>query len=164
MTGSAPDEQPIVRIASVDEPADVAALAEVRFAWCHDEGGESGSLDAFAPAFGVWWHDHADTHLAFLAELAGRPVGMAWLGIIDRVPGPERFNRRSGMLQSVYVRPELRDRTIGSALVDSAIAYARQARLGYLMVHPSEHSYPLYERAGFAATRRVLELGLTEPR
>jgi len=31
-------------------------------------------------------------------------------------------------------------------------------------VHPSELSYPVYERAGFALTRSVLELGLTASR
>jgi GNAT superfamily N-acetyltransferase len=89
---------------------------------------------------------------------------MAWLGILVRVPGPERFLRQAGMIQSVYVRPNHRGRRIGAALVETVIATARERGLDYLGVHPSERSYPVYERAGFAMTRSVLELGLSAPR
>ena len=89
---------------------------------------------------------------------------MAWLGILVRIPGPERFDREPGMIQSVYVRPDARGQGIGAALVEAAIATARERGLDYLGVHPSERSYPVYERAGFARTSSVLELGLTAPR
>jgi len=157
MTGS-------VRLASPDSPADVTALATLRFRWRHDEGGESGDLATFAPAFGAWWQAHAFSHLALLAEAEGEPVGMAWLGVLERVPGPERFRRTAGMIQSVYVHPGSRGRGIGAALVEGAIATARERGLDYLGVHPSERSYPVYERAGFGRTSSVLELGLTAPR
>lgn len=154
----------MVRRASVASEADVRQLAELRFTWRHDEGGEQGALDSFGPAFAAWCAAHAETHLAFLGELSGHAVGMAWLGILTRVPGPERFQRRADVVQSVYVRPEARGHGIGGALVDAVVAYARDLGLDYLAVHPSELSYPVYERAGFALTRSVLELGLTAPR
>lgn len=153
----------VIRLAG-DSDADVAALAGLRFQWRHDEGGESGDLETFVPAFASWWRAHASTHLGFLAEAYGEPVGMAWLGILVRIPGPERFDRRAGMIQSVYVRPDARDRGIGAALVEAAITTARERGLDYLGVHPSERSYPVYERAGFAQTTSVLELGLTAAR
>ena len=153
-----------VRLASTDADADLTALAGLRFRWRQEEGGESGDLGTFAPAFAAWLRDHADSHIGFLAEVDGEPVGMAWLGILVRIPGPERFQRYAGMIQSVYVRPDARGRGIGAALVDAAIANARERGLDYLGVHPSERSYPLYERAGFARTASVLELGLTAPR
>jgi GNAT superfamily N-acetyltransferase len=153
-----------VRLASPASDADVAALAGLRFQWCHDEGQESGDLVTFAPAFAAWWRDHATSHLAFLAEIDGEPVGMAWLGILVRIPGPEHFRRRSGMIQSVYVQPAVRGRGIGAALVDAAITAAREHGLAYLGVHPSALSYPVYERAGFAQTSGGLELGLSGPR
>ena len=157
-------EAAAVRRASVDSDHDVRALAELRFVWRHDEEGEQGELDSFGPAFTEWCAARAGTHVAFLGEVDGRVVGMAWLGILTRIPGPERFRRLSGIVQSVYVRPEARGHGLGGALVDAVVAYARQRGLDYLAVHPSELSYPVYERAGFAPTRSVLELGLTEPR
>jgi len=154
----------VVRRASVGSGADVRALADLRFTWRHDESGERGDLDTFGPVFAEWWAAHAETHVAFVGEVGGHAVGMAWLGIITRVPGPERFRRLSGIVQSVYVRPEARGHGLGGALVDAVVAYARQRGLDYLAVHPSELSYPVYERAGFALTRSVLELGLTASR
>jgi GNAT superfamily N-acetyltransferase len=144
--------------------ADAEALAGLRFRWCHDEGDESGDLSSFAPAFASWWREHALTHHGFLAEIDREPVGMAWLGILVRIPGPQHVLRRAGMIQSVYVTPEARGQGVGAALVDAAIADARDLGLDYMGVHPSERSYSLYERAGFAQTRSVLEFGLTAPR
>lgn len=153
-----------VRAADSTQASDVAALAMLRYTWCVDEGRESGDPSSFAAAFGTWWTEHESTHLGWLAERAGEPVGMAWLGVLHRVPGPEQFRRVAGMVQSVFVLPSERSAGAGSLLIDAIVAHARAERLGYLMVHPSERSYPLYERAGFALTRSVLELGLSEPR
>lgn len=153
-----------VHLASPGSPADVDALVALRFTWCHDEGGESGDLESFRPAFAQWWAGHAETHAAFLGDVDGRAAGMAWLGILTRIPGPERFRRLSGVVQSVYVRPEARGHGLGSALVQAVVGHARELGLDYLAVHPSERSYPVYERAGFGMTRSVLELGLTGPR
>lgn len=153
-----------MRQAVSTEPADVAALALLRYTWCVDEGGESGEPAGFAAAFGAWWTEHESTHRAWLAERRGEPVGMAWLGLLHRVPGPERFRRVSGNVQSVYVLPTERGAGTGALLVEAVVAHARADGLGYLTVHPSELSYPLYERAGFAVSSGVLELGLAEPR
>jgi GNAT superfamily N-acetyltransferase len=139
-------------------------MARLRFTWRHDESGETGDLATFTPAFGDWWRAHATSHVGFLAEVDRKPIGMAWLGIFERIPGPERFRRRSGMIQSVYVLPSMRGQGIGSTLINQAIQSAQDHGLAYLMVHPSARSYSVYERAGFGPTRSVLELGLTEPR
>lgn len=155
---------PTVRAADPTQTTDVAALALLRYTWCVDEGSESGDPAGFAAAFGTWWTEHESTHRAWLAERGGEPVGMAWLGLLHRVPGPERFRRVSGNVQSVYVLPTERGAGAGALLVEAVVAHARAERLGYLTVHPSELSYPLYERAGFTASGGVLELGLAEPR
>jgi GNAT superfamily N-acetyltransferase len=153
-----------VRRADPERASDLAAVADLRFTWRHDEGGESGTLADFAPAFAGWWLEHRETHRCWLAEVDGAAVGMAWLAVLERVPGPERFRRQSGALQSVYVRPEHRGRGLGAALVSAVLDHARAEGLDYVGVHPSERSYPLYERAGFHRTPAVLELGLTRPR
>jgi GNAT superfamily N-acetyltransferase len=65
--------------------------------------------DAPLPAFAGWMDDHRASHLAWLAE-EDRPVGMAWLVITHRVPGPEEWTRLSGGIQSVFVAPDFRNR------------------------------------------------------
>ena len=141
--------------------ADHAALASLRHRWRATEHGERG-LDqaAFATALLGWMEEHRSTHVAFVARRGGRPVAMAWLAHVDRVPGPEHFVRRSGWLQSVYVVPEERSGGVGTTLLASVLAHARQLGLEYVAVHPSERSFSLYRRLGFEGSGRLLELRL----
>lgn len=118
------------------------------------------SEDAFVAAFTAWYSDHIQDHQAFLAEVDQRVVGMACLAIVDRVPGPLRFVRLAGLVQSVYVTAEVRDQGIGRLLVEAVIAEARDRKLEFLIVHPSERAFTLYRRLGFAATDSLLQLPL----
>jgi GNAT superfamily N-acetyltransferase len=103
-------------------------------------------------------HRHRDTHLGYLAMEEEVAVGCAWLCVIDRIPGPGTFIRRSGALQSVYVRPARRNAGVGSELVGFVVSEARAMELDYLGVHPSERSFDFYRRLGFDAADRALEL------
>ena len=145
-----------IRLASV---ADVADLAELRYQWRSREGGERG-LDesSFESALSAWMEDRRATHVPFLALNDGRPIGMAWLALVDRVPGPEHFIRRSAYVQSVYVVAGMRSKGIGTALMTVLLDHARTLDLDYVAVHPTERSFTLYRRLGFSDTNRVLEL------
>jgi GNAT superfamily N-acetyltransferase len=144
-------------------PADADALARLRWRWRTEEGGETAvDVAQFVEAFSAWWLARVETHHAFVAEVAEGPIGMAWLAVIDRVPGPGRWLRRSGNVQSVYVQPESRDTGVGTELVSEVVAHARALGLDYLSVHPSSRSFDLYRRAGFAGSGKVLELDLVE--
>jgi GNAT superfamily N-acetyltransferase len=112
----------------------------------------------FASALRTWMEEHAATHVAFLAYDRGEPVGMAWLAMVDRVPGPEHFTRRSAYVQSVYVVEERRDRGIGARLISLLLDHARRLGAEYVAVHPSDRAFPLYRRLGFSDSDRVLEL------
>jgi GNAT superfamily N-acetyltransferase len=147
-----------IRRAAIEDAPD---LARLRWLWRTTERGECGlSEPEFETAFADWWSGHQSGHTAFIAEQAGHPVGMAWLAIFDRIPHPRRLERRAGNVQSVFVLEEHRNRGIGGALVEAVIAEAHARGLGYLIVHPSERAYPLYERVGFGETNRILHLDL----
>ena len=96
------------------------------------------------------------THLPFLAEVDGDAAGMAWLMVADRVPASAGQRRRFGDVQSMYVVPELRDRSIGAALLEAVLAEARGLALEHVTVHSSDRAVPLYERAGFRHGRSWL--------
>lgn len=151
----------IVRRAGID---DSAALARLRWVWRTTERGEHGLSQAeFETAFARWWAEHQSMHVGFIAERGGDAVGMAWLAVFERVPQPRRLERLAGNMQSVFVLEEFRNHGIGGSLVEAVIAEARSRGLGYLIVHPSERAYPLYERLGFAQTNRLLHLDLDVP-
>ena len=140
---------------------DVAALARLRWVWRTTERGEHGlSQPEFETAFSQWWAGRQDGHTAYIAEAGGDAVGMAWLAIFDRIPQPRRLERHAGNVQSVFVLEAFRNRGLGQALVEAVIAEARTRGLGYLIVHPSERAFPLYQRLGFAETHQMLHLDL----
>ena len=116
--------------------------------------------ERFHAEFVRWIGEHTASHLAFLAESAGEAVGMVFLAVVHRVPGPGNWSRLSGNLQSLYVLADHRGNGLGAALVDAVVAEARREGLDYVLVHPSERSFPLYRRAGFAESAGVLELDL----
>jgi ribosomal protein S18 acetylase RimI-like enzyme len=151
-----------IRRIGVDDRAGHEALAELRWRWRVDERGEVGlGHDEFVAALGGWIVEHAASHLPYLAtDDDGAIVGMAWLALVERVPGPEVWERRSAYVQSVYVPPEARRRGIARRLVDELIVESRRLGLDYLAVHPSDMSFGLYRAAGFAGSDRVLELRL----
>jgi GNAT superfamily N-acetyltransferase len=148
----------VVRLAG---DGDAATLARLRWRWRADEEGETGLEQAvFIEAFIRWLTEHRESHIAWVAEVDGEAVGMAWLAVIDRVPRPGNFLRLAGNLQSVYVTPAERGKGVGLALVQAAAHEARRRAFDYVSVHPSRESFSLYRRAGFRGTDRVLELDL----
>ena len=112
--------------------ADSAALAQLRWLWRTSERGEVGLTPAaFEAAFTDWWSARQSSHVAYIAEHGGDPVGMAWLAVFDRIPQPRDLGRQAGNVQSVFVLEELRNQGIGSALVEAVIAEARTRGVGY---------------------------------
>lgn len=103
------------------------------------------------------------THVPFLVEEDGSAVGMAWLAILERIPGPETWMRLSGFLQSVYVTPECRNGGLGSLLIGALVDGAREEGVEYLSVHPSPRSFPFYRRVGFTGEGSLLFLSLASP-
>ncbi len=81
---------------------------------------------------------------------------MAWLALAARVPRPGRTGRLCGDVQSVYVVPEHRSAGVGVALVRALLQHAEALGLEHVTVHSSKRAVPVYERAGFAATRELL--------
>jgi ribosomal protein S18 acetylase RimI-like enzyme len=145
-----------IKVATLD---DVSALASLRYQWRAGERGEVGlSISAFTDALRHWMESHATSHVPFLGTEGVEPIAMGWLAIVDRIPGPEHFERRSGYLQSIYVAEPQRSRGVGTALVRFVLGHARGLDLDYVAVHPSHASFSLYRRLGFTESRRVLEL------
>jgi GNAT superfamily N-acetyltransferase len=152
-----PEAKPSARRA---RPSDSGELAQLRWFWRAVERDEKGDPDRFRRDFLTWMAEHHATHVPFLVEVGGSSVGMAWLVIIERIPGPEKWERLSGFLQSVYVMPEHRNEGLGRLLVETLMDAARREGLEYLSVHPSPRSFPFYHRLGFTGEGSLLFLAL----
>lgn len=64
-------------------------MAGLRWAWRVGMGEEPQSTPgAFGAAFERWLAGHAASHVGFIAEVDGDVVGIAFLAIVERVPGP----------------------------------------------------------------------------
>jgi GNAT superfamily N-acetyltransferase len=152
-------DETVVRRANDDDLDDLVAL---RYRWRTEEAGETGmSLEAFTRATREWSDERRRTHVGYVARVDHQAVGGAWLCVIDRVPGPGRFERRAGILQSVYVEPRSRDAGVGRSLIETVLEDARAMGLDYVIVHPSSRSFPFYRRLGFASAERALEYRFT---
>jgi GNAT superfamily N-acetyltransferase len=144
--------------------SDAVALAHLRWTWRAVERDERGDPERFRGDFATWMAEHERTHVPYLVEAGGSAVGMAWLAVVERIPGPELWTRLSGILQSVYVLPEHRNRGLGNLLIRQVIEGAAAKGLDYLSVHPSPRSFPFYRRLGFGGEGRLLFLDLTADR
>lgn len=155
-----------VRRADLLDIEDVRRLAGLRWEWRLDRGERPPHpQERFERDFAEWCRSHDGVHRAFLALGSdGSAHGMAWYGTYDRVPGPEHWLRRSGAIQSVYVTPSERGGGTGGRLIDAVLDAAAAEGLDRLLLHPTEESVGLYQRHGFAARDRAMEIDLRSRR
>jgi GNAT superfamily N-acetyltransferase len=138
----------VVRIAG--EP-DVAWLAALRRRW--NEERRDGPIDDpdFDARFRAWREEEAPTRTFFLAELDGRPVGMANVKHYTRMPAAGMASAgRWGYVGNVFVLAEHRNARIGQRLMERIVEWAGDQGLEHLRLAPSERSVPFYGRLGFA--------------
>jgi GNAT superfamily N-acetyltransferase len=89
-----------------------------------------------------------------------RLVGHVWVRRLDKIPNPVGEVEAHAYLTNMYVEPGLRGAGVGSRLLEAALAWCREQRIGSVVLWPTERSRTLYGRAGFRDTGDVLELPL----
>lgn len=135
---------------------DRLALAGLRRRWEEEDHGAPIDDPDFEARAVAWIADNDSHRLCWLAELAGHPVGMLTMVIVERMPHPGRPDSGWGYVHHLYVVPEHRDVGVGAQLLDAAIAEARSRGWGQLVLHPRPRSVPFYERAGFVPADLVV--------
>ena len=132
------------------EGDDVGVLAALRRRW--NEERREGAIDdaEFEARFRAWWEAEAPTRTFFVAEMDGRPVGMANVKHYTRMPaaGMESAGQW-GYVGNVFVLAEHRNVRIGQVLMEHISRWAGEQGFEHLRLAPSARSIPFYERLGF---------------
>lgn len=125
-------------------PADIPTIAALRARWT---GARSDS--DFDARVAAWIAAEGDRRLIWLAAFRGEPAGLASLLEYHRMPRPDRLASRWGYVGNMFVREDLRNRGIGSALLGAIIGESEARGYARLVLSPTERAVPLYRRAGF---------------
>lgn len=156
-----------VRRASADDVPTIAALRRASTLVGSRRAEQAGPTsdddcdDDFEVELAEWFAHEQHQRITWLAEVGDRPVGMLNLMVFTRMPKPRSAAaagsaRRWGYVANVYVVPEHRNRGIGGAMLDEAVALADAQGFARLVLSPSERSVPFYERAGFASATSLM--------
>jgi len=132
----------VVRVAGA---GDVGAVASLRSLWSAGAGEDPDSERRMA----AWLAVEGDRRTTWLATLGASPVGMASALEYRRMPRPGHPDSRWGYIGNMFVREDLRNRSIGSALLTAIITAADERCYARLVLSPSARALPFYRRAGF---------------
>jgi GNAT superfamily N-acetyltransferase len=104
----------------------------------------------------------AGEYVAWLAAPAGRAEVVAGAGVQLRTLLPRPIVGRAGIRQgpeaivlNVYTEPAWRRKGAARALMEQVIRWARERRVGRLVLHASAGGRPLYEQLGFESTNEM---------
>jgi GNAT superfamily N-acetyltransferase len=131
-----------VRVAGA---GDTGAIASLRSLWMPGAAEDRH----FERRMAAWLAAEGDRRTTWLATLGATPVGMASMFEYRRMPYPGRPDARWGYVGNMFVREDVRNRGIGSALLATIISAADERRYVRLVLSPDAQAVPFYRRAGF---------------
>ena len=140
---TAPGELAIA-VATAD---DVRELADLRASWVAQT--EIAADDLFQQDFQAWFEAESKDRVFWTARVDGRALGMVNVLVFDRMPSPNQEPERWGYLGNMFVNDRVRNRSIGTQLLNALVEWADEHDLVRLVLNPSERSVPLYSRNGF---------------
>ena len=130
------------------EDADLAAIIQLRREWTREQDGDQPDA-GFDQRLAAWFERESARRITWLAEAAGRPVGMMNLAIFERMPRPGRAPSSWGYLGNAFVLATHRNKGTGTQLLSAVLSYADETGLARVVLSPSARSISFYERAGF---------------
>jgi GNAT superfamily N-acetyltransferase len=129
----------------VADAGDIGAIASLRSLWTADAAADPD----FEGRMTAWLAVEGDRRTTWLATLADSPVGIASVFEYRRMPRPGRPDSRWGYVSNMFVREDVRNRGIGSALLTAIVTAADERSYARLVLSPSARALPFYRRAGF---------------
>lgn len=137
---------------------------ELRWQWLLEERGRRNEEpESYNAEIRDWVAARPELHHFLVAYDDDVPVGVAWMVLTDRIPGPERHSHMSGVIHALFVPRRYRDHDVASVLMDRLMDLAKELRLDYLTLQPAASNFEFFRRRGFGATTRSLAIELDEP-
>jgi GNAT superfamily N-acetyltransferase len=141
--------------------ADAAVLASLRLELRTGVSPDVVPEEGFQARCAAWMADRlagrGTWHCWLAEETDGTPLGTVWVEIIERLPNPEGEPELHGYLTGFYVRAAARNRGVGSALLEAALARCAELRADTVFLWPTPRSRVLYARYGFTQRSGILE-------
>jgi GNAT superfamily N-acetyltransferase len=125
---------------------DAAPLALLRTLSADGGEREFGFLQRMA----AWLASEGERRTTWMALVSREPVGMVSLFEYRRMPKPGQPDSCWGYVGNLFVRPEFRQRGIGTELLGRVVSMAGERQYARLVVSPSPAAMPLFHHAGFA--------------
>ena len=127
---------------------DLASITQLRREWTREQDGDQPDA-GFDARLAAWFAQESARRIIWLAEAAGRPVGMMNLSVFERMPRPGHAPSRWGYLGNAFILAAYRDQGIGTQLLGAVLSYADENDFARIVLSPSDRSVAFYQRAGF---------------
>lgn len=123
-----------------------------------------GTREAFLPVMLDFLEDafRSGQWMMWVAEQDGLIVSHVYIERIRKVPRPTSFDAEYGYLTNMYTVPALRGQGIGTELLRTAVAWAREQHLEMIILWPAKGREPFYARGGFVPEPEALSRELGE--
>jgi ribosomal protein S18 acetylase RimI-like enzyme len=140
---------------------DLPRIADFRWRLKTEDAAEFDAVQrtAFVSAF-VTEQSQPGSFSHWVAEVDSHVVAVMSIQRVAKLLSPDQQPAAFGYLTNCYTLPEFRRRGIGSHLLTTIIAWAREQEYELLLVWPSDQSYAFYERSGFRNGSDPLTLDL----
>jgi GNAT superfamily N-acetyltransferase len=141
-------------------PDDASALARLRYDFRVELDSATEAESTFLERCRSWMATRLTSGTAWkcwLAVEADRPIGAAWLQLLEKIPNPVGEPELHGYISSLFVIAERRGTGVGSALLKACLQECESRGAEAVFLWPTPLSRPLYRRHGFEVRDDMLE-------
>lgn len=146
---------------------DIPVLAGLRLALLEETGGVLGAADrgTLTQANEAFFRENLGSSLwqSWVAEIGGETIAVGTLAFFLRPPYPGNPEGIDAYFLNMYTLPLHRGKGAAGAILQAALACARQRGARKLILHATEAGRPMYAKVGFLASSSYMELAI-EPR
>jgi GNAT superfamily N-acetyltransferase len=151
-----------IRLATDSDAAALAALRyELRYEFRASHGTAEESRDSFIARARDWMASRLAAPTSpwrcWVAMTDDGVAGQVWLQRVEKIPNPVGEPEAHAYITNLYVRPALRGRGVGGALLASALQWGAENGVDAAFLWPTPESRSLYARHGFAASAGLMQ-------